>query len=274
VAVTSPGPYTFKAGRYSSHRLLLEALPAQGHGRRLLDVGGGQGYLSRILAGRGYRVVCIAGPGSIAKDFPRGVELHEADLDFQSPPVGDDYSFLLCGDVLEHLRDPRSVLRRLRLLLRPEGRLVASLPNSGHAYVRWNVLLGRFPAHDRGLFDRTHLHFFTWQGWRQLLRESGFQLERVEPTTVPLSLALPRWQDNLAIGLLESLSYGLGRLWKTLFAYQFVVVARPVEEPCDGSPRGPAQSGRGHAGLQRSQNAPHDLRRAAPRGGGPGDPGR
>ncbi len=38
------------------------------------------------------------------------------------------------------------------------GRLVASLPNSGNLYFHLNILMGRFPAHGRGLFDRTHLH--------------------------------------------------------------------------------------------------------------------
>jgi SAM-dependent methyltransferase len=214
-------PYTFKPHPYSSHTLLLASLPPEGEGRRLLDVGGGEGYLSEVLAARGYEVVCIALPGSVNSNFPAGVRLVEADLDLEKPELGRRFAFILCGDILEHLRDPQATLVWLRGLLAPEGRLVASLPNSGHAYVRWNVLLGRFPEHDRGLFDRTHLHYYTWDCWQRLFAEAAFEIDSVQPTATPIGMATP------ALRGLEWLSYGLARLWKKLFAYQFVVVARP-----------------------------------------------
>jgi len=222
--------YTYKPDRFSSHSLLMASLPEDGRGRRVLDVGGGEGYLSAILAGRGYQVVCIALPGSTNSNFLAGVTVVEADLDWEQPEVGGGFDFILCGDILEHLRDPRAALVWLRGLLNPGGRVVASLPNSGHAYVRWNVLLGRFPSHDRGLFDRTHLHYFTWEGWEKLFAEAGFQIESARPTATPFALAAPDLRPRLALQALERLSHGLARLRKTLFAYQFVVVARPGKE--------------------------------------------
>jgi len=218
--------YTYKPERFSSHTLLLANMPKNGEGRRVLDVGGGEGYLSEILAARGYQVVCIARHGSANGNFPATVKLVETDLDFEQPEVGGGFAFVLCGDILEHLRDPPAALDWLRGLLAPGGRLVASLPNSGHAYVRWNVLRGRFPAEDRGLFDRTHFQYFTWDGWQQLLADAGFHIETVQPTATPFALALPALRARLALRAIESVSYGLGRLWKSLFAYQFVVVAR------------------------------------------------
>ena len=229
VASSAASPYALKTGRFSSHTLLLEQFPAPGRGRRVLDVGGGEGYMGRILSERGYRVTCIAGYGSRGDPFPPAVELIETDLDFDSPKLDGAFAFLLCGDILEHLREPAVVLRRLGARLEPGGRLVASLPNSGHLYVRWNVLRGRFPLHPRGLFDRTHLHFFTWDGWKQVLTEGGWRVETVQPTVVPVELALPRWIGPVALAAFERLSYFLGRCWKTLFAYQFVVTAIPEE---------------------------------------------
>ena len=226
----SRSPYVFKPNRFSSHTLLLQQLPAAGQGRRILDVGGGEGYLSQALEARGYEVVCIAAPGSVNSNFPARVRLIEADLDVETPDLGR-FPFVLCGDILEHLRDPAATLRWVRVLLEPGGRLVASFPNSGHLYVRWNVLWGRFPVHDRGLFDRTHLHFFTWDGWRELLAGAGFHIDSVLPTAVPVALALPRLGNRVAVRALEWISYGLGRLRQALFAYQFVVVAHPAEEP-------------------------------------------
>lgn len=222
----SSGRYQHKPDPLSSHSRLLAQLPAPGNGRRVLDVGAGEGFLSRELALRGYEVVAIAEPGTVSADFPPGVTIVEADLDLGLPPADRPFDVVVCGDVLEHLRRPAEALDRLRTMLAQDGRLVASLPNGTHAWVRLQVLLGRFPKDDRGLFDRTHLHFFSWRGWQQLFRASGFTIESCTPTPIPFGLIAPAALRPVAGGL-ERLNYASARAWKTLLAYQFIVVARP-----------------------------------------------
>jgi SAM-dependent methyltransferase len=223
--------YQLKPSPHSSHSLLLASLPAEGAGRRVLDVGCAGGYLSEILAVRGYRVTGVDSPGARHAGFPESVELVEADLDQGLPPglslTPGGFDFIICADVLEHLRQPAGMLRDLRGLLATGGRLAASLPNSGHAYFRWNVMLGRFPAHGRGLFDRTHLHYYTWRGWVDLFASTGFRIETVKCSGVPVGLALPKWRDTAAVRAFERLSYQSARWWKTMLAYQFVVTAAP-----------------------------------------------
>lgn len=226
-----PAPYQLKPGPYSSHSRLLALLPADGRGRRVLDVGCAGGYLAAILAQRGYCVTGIDRPGRMALDFPPEIEPIEADLDRGLPPLAGGFDYVLCADVLEHLREPARMLSQLRACLNPGGRLVASLPNSGHFYFRWNVLLGRFPAHDRGLFDRTHLHFYTWSGWTDLLAGAGFAIDIAMVSGVPVGLAFPGKAGCPVVRALERLSYESARLWKKLFAYQFIVSARPEALP-------------------------------------------
>ena len=108
--------------------------------------------------------------------------------------------------------------------------MLASLPNSGHLYFRLVVLAGRFPAHDRGLFDRTHLHFFTLASWRELFAGAGLEFARLEPTGVPVGLAVPHLEGTAIVRFAEWISYAPARVWKTLFAYQFVAIARPRED--------------------------------------------
>ena len=223
-------PYQLKESPYSSHSLLLASLPASGNGRRVLDVGCASGYFGALLAGRGYRVTGIDSPGAARSGFPESIELLEADLDLGLPHLSGRFDFVVCADVLEHLRRPAILLRDLRGVLAPGGRLAASLPNSGHAYFRWNVLTGRFPAHDRGLFDRTHLHFYTWRGWLDLFHTCGFRIETVRSSGVPIGLALPKWEGSAAVRALERMSYESARWWKNMFAYQFIVTAAPETE--------------------------------------------
>jgi hypothetical protein len=66
-----------------------------------------------------------------------------------------------------------------------------------------------------------------WDGWVDLLRRAAFRIEAVEVSGVPVGLALPRWEGSTPIRFLEWMSFRLARLRKTLFAYQFIVRARP-----------------------------------------------
>lgn len=215
--------YQFKAGPYSSHTLLLAKFPARGEGQRVLDLGCAAGYLSEILAERGFSVFCIDWPGT---PHPATVEFSGADLDDGIGPVPGVFQYIICADLIEHLRDPLRLLRECRQKLAPGGMLIASLPNSAHWYFRWNVLLGRFPQHERGLFDSTHLHFYNWDGWVSLLKRAGFQVETVGCSSVPFGLALPKFEGSMVVRSLEWLSVACARVWKKLFAYQFIVTAR------------------------------------------------
>jgi SAM-dependent methyltransferase len=223
LGVEAPSQYAYKAAPYSSHSLLLRALPPDGVGLRALDVGCASGYLTDLLAERGFRVTstdCHTTAPANASEF------FTADLDDGLPPLSGRFDYIVCADVLEHLRDPLRLLLDMCDRLEPSGALLLSLPNSGHWYFRANVLAGRFPQDDRGLFDRTHLHFYTWDGWVDLLARAGFRVESVSCSSDPFGEALPRWKGSVAVRALERLSYESARIWKRLFAYQFIVRAR------------------------------------------------
>lgn len=168
-------PYGLKPGPYSSHSLLLAEFPLRGEGRRVLDVGCAVGYLSEILAARGFAVTSIDWP-----DTPHAatVEFAGADLDEGLPPLTRSFEYVICADVLEHLRAPLELLKECRSLLAPDGVLLGSLLNSGHAWFRWMVLRGRLPQDERGLFDSAR------EGWGELFsRRYGRPACRSGPAT-------------------------------------------------------------------------------------------
>jgi 2-polyprenyl-6-hydroxyphenyl methylase / 3-demethylubiquinone-9 3-methyltransferase len=103
-------------------------LPPSGEGRRVLDVGCAGGYLGAILASRGYRVTGVDSPGAACAGFPESIELLEADLDLGLPPLTGRFDFVICADVLEHLRRPALLLREIRACPGPRrtaGRLAS-----------------------------------------------------------------------------------------------------------------------------------------------------
>jgi tRNA A58 N-methylase Trm61 len=85
------------------------------------------------------------------------------------------------ADVLEHLRDPWLILRRIRAILPAKGVVVACIPNIQHWSVQVNLLLGNFRYEDIGLLDRTHLRWFTRKTIIEMFETTGYVIQQGAP---------------------------------------------------------------------------------------------
>lgn len=89
------------------------------------------------------------------------------------------YDLVFASSVLEHLPRPEKTLQLIKQALKPKGELIVTLPNVAHWRARLNILLGRFEYEDYGLFDRTHLRFFTYFSSQKLILDAGFKIKQV-----------------------------------------------------------------------------------------------
>src|SRR3954452_21313881 len=113
--------------------LAKEALP---QGGRVLEVGAGCGALALRMRDAGLGVV----PTDL---FPPHDWIHRLDLD--APEWTDDtrgpFDMVVCVETLEHVENPRQVLRSIRSLLRPGDRLLVRTPNVTHPHSRLKTFL-------------------------------------------------------------------------------------------------------------------------------------
>jgi len=192
-------------------------------GARVLDVGCASGYLAERYAARGCRVFGIesdAANAERARRFCESVVVGDIENASDRAQLPAPFDFVVFGDVLEHLRDPWSVLAETRALLADDARVIASIPNIAHWSARREIALGRFPYAESGLFDRTHLRFFTRASARSLAETAGYDVEREQFTRWRLPFqrrfkALKKWEAPMA------------RRWPELFAFQFVMTLKP-----------------------------------------------
>jgi methionine biosynthesis protein MetW len=227
------GPYAGLVaahGLAASHRLALAEVP---DGARVLDVGCATGYLAAELRRRGCEVIGVeVDPAAAAQARAHCSEVVIGDL--ESPfthgevarAAAGGVDVVLCADVLEHLRDPWAVLAWLRTLMRVggPGLAIISVPNIAHWTARRELLRGRFPYAEFGLFDRTHLRFFTRASAQELARRAGFAVLRELPAGAPLPLesrfpALARARDPFV------------RRFPGFLALQFVLVLGAAHQP-------------------------------------------
>jgi len=215
------------ADPYSSHALILSKV-GDGHGRRLLDVGSAQGVLAEQFTQRGFEVTCLEGSPTLAAIG--GGKCHKmiiVDLDGQLPTLTDQYDVIVYGDILEHLKKPMEVFRELNRYLRPDGVIILSIPNIAHLWVRLKLLFGSFEYRERGVLDRTHLRFFTLASFRRFLEEAGLSIEELDTTPPPLMFIVPARYHGRLLNVVHRLNAALAHGWKSMFAFQFVAVARP-----------------------------------------------
>ena len=122
------------------------------------------------------------------------------------------FDVLIASEVLEHLVDPWTVLRRLRPLMKPGGRILASSPNIAHKSTFGMLLAGRWDLDPEGRMDRTHLRWFTPASYAAMFRDCGYEVASVGPLRPP----------SQAAKLLNRLT---ASRWSHLFISQIVVEA-------------------------------------------------
>ena len=228
MTATTQGPYAglvAEHGLATSHRLVLDAVP---DGARVLDVGCATGYLARALTDRGCTVVGIE-YDPVAAQQARAVcrevvvgDLESAALQAEAEravAAAGGIDTIICADVLEHVRDPWAALSWLRTLLPADGtgRAIVSVPNIAHWTARRAVLRGHFDYAEFGLFDRTHLRFFTRASAAELAHRAGFAVQAEHPAGAPLPL-------ESRIPALAKLRDPCVRRYPALLALQFVLV--------------------------------------------------
>lgn len=217
--------YRLHSDPKSSHQQIA-ALIRRWARRPILDVGAAQGFLGQLLEGSGLPIDAVEpNPAWAAGAAPYYRQVWPLTVE-QAPFPAGVYRVVVCADVLEHTADPVAVLRHLRTVATDDALFIVSLPNVAHIAVRLLLLFGQFPRMERGILDRTHLHFYTRRTMRELFSEAGLETVRVRPTGFPLDELWRQGQGTLLFRLLMRLQHLALVLAPTLFAWQWVSVAR------------------------------------------------
>lgn len=200
---------------------LLKEIPSH-----ILDVGCSNGALGQDLKRAFPDAIVIGIEQDPAMAEVARLQLNKvivADLDnaaWSDNLTDHTFDLIICADVLEHLKKPWEVLYILQQVLTPEGYLIVSLPNVRHWSVFYQVFVkGDWPILNSGIFDKTHLRFFTKRSAKRLIEKSGLTVENI--------VAKHPFYDDVG-----TLRHGLGRFISRIpgaqeFAsYQWMFICR------------------------------------------------
>jgi O-antigen biosynthesis protein len=188
----------------NAHGIQLRMLKDQG--KRVLDIGCHSGLMGSMIKGKlSAEVIGLDfDPVALKVASSRLDRVHDVDL--ESTNWADallqkgegNFDIALFGDVLEHTREPEFILRETRKLLKPQGKVIVSLPNVANLRVRLGLLRGNFTYAESGILDQTHLRFFTLESAHSLIERAGYVLEDSDVA----GYSLPHWLIRMFPGLL------------------------------------------------------------------------
>lgn len=139
-------------------------------------------------------------------------------------PLGS-FDCIIAADVLEHLVDPWEALSNAVRMLEPGGTAIVSLPNVRYYQTFFALFRGTWPREPSGIFDATHLRWFTRADAVELLEGAGVRVEAVHPQC----WGLPGWRNRLVPILSRT------RL-APLVQAQYVLVGRKPAADVSGAP--------------------------------------
>ena len=187
---------------------------------RVLDVGCGAGANASWYRDHGAREVVgvEVHPTSAAQAETALDRVICGPIETAIPRLEGSFDLIVCADVLEHLVDPWSVVRELGAVASPSTALAVSMPNIRFLPALLRIAFGRgFEYEESGIFDATHLRFFTRRDADLLLRRGGW---------VPQRWGAPAFERLGSVRrLAQRLTRGRSDEW---LARQMYVIARPA----------------------------------------------
>ncbi|EDP94267.1 class I SAM-dependent methyltransferase [Kordia algicida OT-1] len=142
------------------------------NGKWLLD----QGMATEVIGVETHQESVVNAKKNITKVIEKSIE----DEALLQSLKGEKFDYIILGDVLEHLLDPWHVLSELEKSLKSSGKIIISLPNVQHIEtLKHLVFKGKFPYEPSGLYDKTHMRWFTLKNIEELVDQADMKIEEL-----------------------------------------------------------------------------------------------
>lgn len=165
------------------HQAILSLLKSD-EKKKILDLGAGEGALSKKLLSLGHNITACDGD---PKQFMlTKVICQKVDLNKDFPFNNSEFDVVILSDVIEHLENPWHAIRESHRVLDTNGKLIISVPNILSITARIHFLIhGEFLLFYQTKDKRPYPHItpLSYPLIEKILTSTGFKINRVLSNT-------------------------------------------------------------------------------------------
>ncbi len=151
---------------------------------KILDLGCGQGHITSALkemlpsadiCGLDYSISAI----NYAAEHFKGIDFVVGNA-YEPPYMENCFDLVVCNNLWEHVSDPLHLLEKIRLIMKPNGRLIVSTPSRYHARNLLRVIRGKPVA----LLSKHHVTEYSVGQVIEQLAYYDFEVEQIHSRPV------------------------------------------------------------------------------------------
>lgn len=192
-------------------QFILDNIPDSG--AKILDIGCHDGHITAMFKKHGNDVHAIdISSMAVKRARERGIKAIQGD--FLNKAIGEgSFDIVVAGETIEHVFDTDAFLDKIRMLLKPGGKLILTTPNVASLGRRLMLLIGLNPIleYTARNSDAGHIRYVTFSDVRNLLTSNKYDVSKLEGSVVNFG----------ASGKIKSRL--LAKMWKELSASILVV---------------------------------------------------
>jgi len=183
-----------------TYRNIVGVLDKFCRGKNVLDIGSGVGTLDLYLAQKNLQVTGIEisqRAVDIARQSQRLLGINKIKFirgDFFQLKIREQFPFVICSEVLEHLSNEQQAINKIYRLIKPEGLLLITVPSQNAPLIK----LGAIKKFDQ---VSGHLRRYTLDSLRLLLEKNQFKVIYTQKTEGLVRNSLYVFKLNLVIKL-------------------------------------------------------------------------
>lgn len=220
----------------AKQRKILDHILREGGKGSFFDIGCSSGEMLHMVKKLGLRVAGVElNPRTAGIALANGLDIKIGTLE-STKVSAHTYDYVLMGDLIEHVPDPRGLVFEAGRILKTGGQAIIITPNMECFWARATLLLHRlFRIPWSAATPPHHLYQFSFSNLHRLLTENGYVQKAVWYTGTPTlkyelgSLhLLKRWKNRRTIGNLLFMVFGFS-LYSLVFGINRIVELLPLK---------------------------------------------
>lgn len=161
-------------GKFKAVLSLIESNP-----KFILDVGSASGWFLSKMSKRFPKAKCVGvdvykNAITYGKNKYKSIRFVHADA-HKLPFQDDSFDMIVCTEVLEHVTNPKGVLKEIRRVLKQHGAVVIEMDTGN---ILFNIVWYLWMNFNGKVWKGSHLHKFSSAKLEKMIKDCGFLIEK------------------------------------------------------------------------------------------------